>query len=83
VNGGRLSNADFNAGPADTIGAGEMAENHAVLFKPDAGGYARSQFLIVDGNNAAGYQAGADIVIRLVDGKNMGAFDFSNFGTPG
>jgi hypothetical protein len=83
VNGGRLSSADFNADLADAIGAGEMAEDHAVLFKPDAGGYAGSQFLIIDGNDVAGYQAGADIVIRLVDGKNMGAFDFSNFGTPG
>lgn len=83
VTSGTLTKATLNPDLEAAIGAGQMAEDHAVLFTPDAGGFAGSVFLIIDGNNVAGYQGNADIVIRLVDGKHINAFDIDNFGTPG
>lgn len=65
VNGGTLSAATFNADLAAAIGAGQLAAGQAVLFTVDAGTFAGSTFLIVDGDGVAGYQADGDYVIRL------------------
>ncbi|MEG3179556.1 beta strand repeat-containing protein [Sphingomonas sp. LT1P40] len=65
VVGGTLG-GDFDADLAAAIGAGQMGVGEAVLFRPDAGIYAGTSFLIVDANGVAGYQAGQDYVIGLI-----------------
>ena len=44
-----------------------LGAHHARLFTPDAGTLRDQTFLIVDLNGAPGYQAGADLVLHLVD----------------
>lgn len=65
VNGGTLSAGSFNADLTAAIGAGQLAAGQAVLFTVNAGTYAGSTFLIVDGDGVAGYQANSDYVFRL------------------
>ena len=62
---GALSTATFDGDLATAIGAGQLGAQHAVLFTPDAGTLSGETFLIVDENGAAGYQAGADLVIDV------------------
>ena len=59
--------ANFDADLAAAIGAGQLGANDAVLFTVDSSstGLAGHTFLIVDMNGAAGYQAGADLVIDV------------------
>jgi Ca2+-binding RTX toxin-like protein len=63
---GELSTDSFDAGLADALsnvlGAGEAA-----LFTADSGGLAGHVFAVIDANGIAGYQAGADLVIELVN----------------
>ena len=63
ITAGALSKLDFD-GDLATAMAG-LAAHHAALFTADAGGFAGRQFLVVDTNGTAGYQAGADLVLRL------------------
>jgi hypothetical protein len=63
VTSGALSAASFDSDLAAAIGAGQLAAHHAVAFTPDSGDLANRQFLIVDENGTAGYQAGQDLVI--------------------
>lgn len=42
------------------------------------GGNSAGSYLVVDGNNTAGYQAGADYIIKLVGAVNIGSFDLSD-----
>ena len=56
-----------------------LAANHAVLFTPDGGTRAGHIFMIVDQNGAAGYQAGADLVIEFVNGTNLASLGTGNF----
>ena len=65
VGSGALSTASFDANLAAIIGAGQLAANHAVLLQADGGDLAGQTFLVVDANGIAGYQAGADYVLRL------------------
>jgi serralysin len=60
---GALNAASFDADLAAALGG--MAVNQAVFFEPTSGSYAGSNFLIVDANGLAGYQAGADYVFRF------------------
>lgn len=62
---GGLSTANFDADLGAAIGVGQLAANHAVLFQASAGDLNGQTFLVVDANGVAGYQAGADYVIRL------------------
>jgi len=45
--------------------SGHLTAHHAILFKPNAGTLSGVTFLVVDLNGTAGYQANADLVIRL------------------
>ena len=71
VGSGTLSAATFDADLAGAVNSARLAAGDAVLFAPDAGNLAGSTFLIVDTNGTAGYQAGSDLVIRLVAPRNL------------
>jgi Ca2+-binding RTX toxin-like protein len=65
VSAGSLSTASFDvdlATIAAALGAGQ-----AMAFTADSGDLAARLWLIVDGDGQAGYQAGADLVIELVE----------------
>jgi Ca2+-binding RTX toxin-like protein len=79
VNSGALSNATFDADLAAAIGAAELAADHAVVFKPDAGTLDGRVFLIIDGNNIAGYQAGGDWVIEMESAFHLNQLSVGNF----
>jgi hypothetical protein len=76
---GTLSKASFNADLTAAVDAAHLAADHAVLFTPDAGGFAGRTFLIVDANSTAGYQAGDDLVILLKNSHHINAFDVDDF----
>jgi Ca2+-binding RTX toxin-like protein len=76
---GRLRDGKFNGDMQDLVGAGELAADHAVLVTADDGNLAGVTFLIVDLNGEAGYQANADLVIRLDSASNLGNLDVSDF----
>lgn len=79
VNAGTLSTATFDANLAAAIGAGQLANDHAVLFTPNAGDLAGDIFLIVESGGAAGYQAGQDFVIKVTNAINLGSLSTTNF----
>jgi hypothetical protein len=76
---GQLRGAFFDADLAVAVSAGQLAAGHAVLFTPDSGNKAGKTFLIVDQNGAAGYQAGADLVINLLNPLNLASIDTGDF----
>ena len=63
---GSLSAASFDGDLGAALDA-LLGAGQAVAFTANAGDLAGRTFLVADGNGAAGYQAGADIVIELVD----------------
>ena len=67
VNTGVLNEASFDADLARAIGAAQLGAGQAVMFDPSSGtSNAPGQvYLIVDGNDLAGYQAGQDYVVQL------------------
>ncbi|HEY0112623.1 MAG TPA: bluetail domain-containing putative surface protein, partial [Allosphingosinicella sp.] len=65
-NGGTLNSASFDADLAAAMG-GTLDPSEAVLFTPNAGDLAGKLFLIVDENGTAGYQAGQDYVIEMIN----------------
>ncbi|HEY1630264.1 MAG TPA: VCBS domain-containing protein [Rhizomicrobium sp.] len=71
------SNFDFHM--ETSVGAGQLAAHDAVLFTADHGGYAGHTYLVIDLNGAAGYQAGADLVIDITGATNTGSFSLSTF----
>ena len=79
---GKLSSASFDDDLTAAVNAFQLHANDAVLFKPNHGTLAGETFLIVDGNQQAGYQAGEDFVIRLANPTHMSNFSvFNNFTT--
>jgi len=62
---GALSAATFDANLASVISSSRLGAHHAVLFTPNSGTLSGATFLIVDLNGVAGYQTGADLVIRM------------------
>jgi hypothetical protein len=72
---GALSSGTFDASLTVALN-GHLGANHAILFTPDSGNLSGNTFLVVDLNGAAGYQAGADLVIRLVASGTLEAADF-------
>ncbi len=74
---GTLNSGTFDAGLASAIGAGQLLSAHAVLFTPDAGNLSGHEFLVVDANGVAGYQAGQDYVIEVTG--LSGALTAGNF----
>jgi len=73
------SGTNFNANLAAAIGSSKLAAHHAVEFTPSSGSLAGQHFLIVDCNGTAGYQAGADLVINLVNPTHMTSLGISTF----
>ena len=68
VTAGQLDSANFDGDLAAIFGSGgsqPLGAQHAVLFTADSGTESGHTFLIVDGNDTAGYDAGADLIIRL------------------
>jgi hypothetical protein len=76
---GALSTTGFDTGLAAAVGAGQLAAGHAVLFTPTTGALAGDTFLIVDHNNVAGYQAGADYVFQLVGSAHLTSIGTADF----
>jgi hypothetical protein len=63
---GSLSLASFDADLAAGL-SGLLGAGGAVLFTATAGSLAGHVFAVVDADGVAGYQAGADLVIALID----------------
>ena len=74
---GSLSRATFDSDLSADLGF--EGAGVAIVFTPDAGDLAGQTFLIVDENNQGGYQAGADIVVHLLDPANIGTITTNNF----
>jgi microcystin-dependent protein len=64
---------------ATAADAAHLGANHAVLFTPDSGNKAGKTFLVVDLNGVDGYQAGADLVVRLLNPQNLGSMGTGDF----
>jgi hypothetical protein len=79
VTSGILSTATFNADLAASVGAGALGAHHALMFTPSGGDLAGKTFMVVDVNGVAGYQANADLVIRITNSPTIGSFDTSDF----
>jgi len=65
VTSGALSTATFDANLASALSSSHLSAHHAVLFTPNGGTLSGATFLVVDLNGVAGYQAGADLVVRI------------------
>jgi len=65
VTSGALSTATFDANLSSAISSSRLGAHHAVLFTPNGGTLSGQTFLVVDLNGVAGYQSGADLVIRM------------------
>jgi hypothetical protein len=63
---GSLSAASFDADIAAAVD-GMLEPNSAVIFNPNAGGFAGRNFAIIDANGDGLYQAGTDFVIEVVN----------------
>jgi len=74
---GALSKASFNANLAKAIGPAQLGAHDAVMFKASSGSLAGETFLVVDLNGVAGYQANADLVVRLAG--QLGTLKTSDF----
>jgi len=77
VKSGSLSTSTFNADLKLDLGPTKLGADHAVLFTASAGTLAGDTFLVVDLNGTAGYQANADLVIRLTGAT--GTLSTANF----
>ena len=66
VTGGSLSLATFDTDLSAALNA-FLGNGEAALFTASAGDMAGRAFLVVDANGQAGYQAGEDFVLELVD----------------
>jgi len=73
------SGTNFDANLKTAIGSSKLAAHHAVEFTPSSGTLAGRHFLIVDCNGTAGYQAGVDLVIRLVSPSHMSSLALGTF----
>jgi hypothetical protein len=76
---GTLNESNFDTRLANKIDGGRLGADHAVLYTPDAGDLAGITFLIVDFNATAGYQAGADLVLRLEAPVHLENLSVDNF----
>lgn len=79
VSGGQLNDATFDADLAARIDPVHLGLGHAVVFRPTSGDHAGETFLIIDQNGNAGYDAGADLVIKLVNQLHLSHLDVSDF----
>jgi len=79
VNSGKLWSSSFDTNLASILN-GKLKAHHAVLVTPSAGTYAGQEFLVIDTNGVAGYQAGADLVIKLASPSNLSILNSGTFG---
>jgi Ca2+-binding RTX toxin-like protein len=77
VTGGTLNTATFNIDLAVAIGAAQLGAGQAVLFDPSAGSgnIAGHAYLVVDANGVAGFQAGQDYVVQLINATGTLSLD--------
>jgi hypothetical protein len=76
---GALNSGNFNNDLSMAADAAHLSVNHAVLFTPDSGDLAGTIFLIIDRNNAAGYQTSLDFVIEIESGTALASLSTANF----
>jgi len=79
IDAGRLRKEHFDTDLAHVVDDAHLAAGHAVLFTPTAGNEAGKTFLIVDLNGVAGYQAGEDLVVQLVNAQNLASLGTEDF----
>jgi Ca2+-binding RTX toxin-like protein len=81
INTGTLSSGTFDTDLANAVNGTNHVAQHAVVFVPDAGNLLSRVYLVIDGNNTAGYQAGQDLVIEVSGGSGFveGNFNINNF----
>lgn len=75
--GGKLARSTFDTDM--TANAANLLAHHAALFKATSGNLSGVQFLLVDTNGIAGYQAGGDLVLRLDGALNLDRLGKGNF----
>lgn len=56
-----------------------LGPHAAEIVQPILGALAGDTFLVLDQNGQAGYQAGQDLVVQLVDATHLGNLDLANF----
>jgi hypothetical protein len=78
VSSGRLGIVNFDANLTTAMN-GVLGAHTAALFTPTTFALKNNTFLVIDQNGLAGYQAGGDIVLRLDDATNLGAFGVDLF----
>ena len=78
VTAGKLWSSTFDTDLASIL-TGKLKAHHAVLVTPNGGTYAGQQFLVIDTNGVAGYQAGADLVIKLTSPLNILSLNSGTF----
>jgi serralysin len=78
TSGALSSGGSFNANLTAAIGS-HLTAHHAIEFTPSSGTLKGQHFLIVDVNGTAGYQAGADLVINLVNPVHMSSLGIGTF----
>jgi hypothetical protein len=76
---GKLSTATFDTDLAAAMDGAHLLAHHAALFTASTGTLAGAQFVVVDANGSAGYQAGDDLAVRVTAPTNIGAFGMGNF----
>lgn len=76
---GKLRTASFNADLQTAVTDAQLGAHHALVFTATTGTEAGHQFLIVDANGMAGYQANADYVIQLDGATHTTSLDASDF----
>jgi Ca2+-binding RTX toxin-like protein len=76
---GQLATATFDSDLSAAVDGAHLGAHHAVLFTPDSGGLSGKTFLVIDVNGTAGYQAGADLVVQLVNPGKLNLIDVHDF----
>jgi Ca2+-binding RTX toxin-like protein len=76
---GTLSADSFDGDMKKLLRPGDLAQQHAVLVTADTGDLAGQQFLVVDMNGKAGYQAGKDLVLHLDAAMHLESLDVTDF----
>ncbi len=76
---GALSDATFDSDLESTVNASRLKAHGAVVFRPTGGDHRHDTFLIVDNNGTAGYQAGEDFVMQLLNATHLKALHADTF----
>lgn len=76
---GAMSQSTFEFDLAKVANKTVMASKHAVIVTVNSGGLSGEQYLVVDVNGKAGYQAAKDMVFHIEDSIAIGALDVSDF----